>query len=189
MYINIDRSIKCRSYSQMTFPYLPGYTIILTFKSLKGQSINISDNEIVEGISLDDLRTIVITQERYALVNILINLEWNESSEDSHIKNIIKSYLSKAITHVGFISMYNIFQSLMTSSDDILYYLNPLKFKGYEIDALNNIQINDKLDYTGLISACVINKIDRIVIRSFIDRFPLTTKYENLLNRKRANTT
>ena len=62
---------------------------------------------------------------------------------------------------------YLYLQSLFTNEADILYYLNPLKFKNLTTQILPIMRINNRLDYSGFISACSTANIDNQALSQF----------------------
>lgn len=120
----------------------------------------------------------------------LLLSDWDEISpeinNDVSIKTIVKKYLTNIATHETFIMLYNLLQSKISNPGDILYYLNPLKFPGYETIAIGEMYIDPTLDYSGFISACKVQRINHTIIRSFIQRLgpnSFQRKYEKIFVR------
>ena len=110
----------------------------------------------------------------------LINVEWNHiggTKNPTSLKSMIKFYLDNA--NDMFSVVYNTFQNLIESPGDILYYLNPLHFKGKENIALTNMYIDISLDYSGFIKACLTYNGNTIMphIKQFVERFEGTPRY------------
>lgn len=96
-----------------------------------------------------------------------IRKEWVNSQD--HIKRLIVKYLLGDLpSKETFMILYNEFQRLIVDEADILYYLNPLKFPGYEHYAMSIIKINNKLNYNGFISSC---QLEGISVTDFVNRF------------------
>ena len=134
-----------------------------------------------EDPALNVIRHQAIMECRVDLISKLISLDWNDipdtSNKDIFIKTIVKNYLvaSPGDTMVNkcFTEIYNILQSKIVAAPDILYYLNPLKFPGYEASAMGEMLTDPSLDYSGFISACNVKRISDSVILDFIDRIAM----------------
>ena len=123
---------------------------------------------------ISDVRTQSINNGRTDLVKRMLTTDWMDVTSSSHrslkIKELVRLYLLGVQSEEMFTGLYVEFQNLLMSPDDILYYLNPLKFKGYEVCALNLMKIDKSLDYTGFISACLREKINQEAVNAFSDR-------------------
>lgn len=149
--------------------------ILQAFLHFKGQYyISPDARKLIDaGFTLNSLRKLAIINNRFSLVSTMIGLEWSEASIQSSfliIDNLIESYLLKRSSRKMFIFMFNTFQSYIIFADDILYYLNPLKYIGREIDAINSLIVDPTLDYSEFISECQAYKLDHDVIQSLIKR-------------------
>lgn len=162
------------------FNSVPDDVLLEVFLSLKGQLIKRKSQEarslIDTGISLDKLREISITENRKSLLSKIISLDWkgvmSEGDVDhiQHTKRFVKDYMARVTSRESFVLVYTALQEVIVPCEDVLYYLNPLKFKGYEVDAINNMRVNSILDYSGFVSACRVHKIDETIIQDFIAR-------------------
>ena len=140
-----------------------------------------------EDPTLHGIRLQAIIECRGDLIHELISLDWNEISDVMNkaifIKTIVKKYLmaggATTMENKSFITIYNIFQSKIVDAADILYYLNPLKFPGYEAAAMGEMRIDPSLDYSGFISACKVKRISDSVILDFIGRISRNTIESN----------
>lgn len=153
-------------------------TLLHAFMILKGQphtEVSNDTKQLLEtNLTLDVLRQQVITEARTDLIQQFLSLEWNEISTETNVnvftKTIVKNYLMNVLTRETFITIYNLLQRRIANAGDILYYLNPLKFSGYESIAMNEMYIDATLDYSGFISACRVKRITDTTLHSFIQR-------------------
>lgn len=158
--------------------------LLQKFIDLKGK-----DSEETK-ITIDDLRRKAIVEGRVNLVKKYISMEWEEIDKNkdygSEIKVIVKEYLMDISERSVFIEIYNYLQELIENAGDILYFLNPLRFPKYEIDAIKIIRVDPNLNYSGFISACKVKSIDNNILESFIQRLCNNKqKYEKIINKRR----
>jgi len=153
------------------------YILLQTFLALKGKEYERSDDIsslLQKEITIADLRSKAIREGKTNLIKQYISIEWggNSKREDEafDIKLMIKDYLMVIEDRDVFVEIYNYFQEKIQNPGDILYFLNPLRFPKYEIDAINVMHIDSKLNYSGFISACKVKAIDNSVLQSFIQR-------------------
>ena len=142
------------------------------------------------------IRQYVIIESKLYLILEFLSIEWThisnmfrfpELNKDNLIKGMIKDYLIDELPADIFIEIYNFFQKQIENAGDILYYLNPLKFLGNEIFAMNVMFLDSTLDYSGFISACKVKRIPSINIQSFIQRLDDNSnkrKYNKILSRQ-----
>lgn len=169
-------------------------TLLHTFIALKSQLDKEPTNEIEELLSIDNIRDLAIREMRIDLVTQLLSLEWEEilpePNNDKSIKTIVNNYMKNKLTPEEFRILYNIMQIKMRKAEDILYYLNPLKFPEHEAIALNEMIVDPTLDYSGFISACKVRRIDDTHLHIFIKRLgsnSYTRKYEKIMTRRRKS--
>jgi len=86
------------------------------------------------------------------------------------IKEYIHRYLNFCGTEIEFTNNYNFFQNILIREDQILYYLNPLKFNKFFLTAVKEIRLDINLNYDGFLQACILCKIPQQDIDVFTDR-------------------
>ena len=113
-------------------------------------------NEIIPNI-----RGLFFNETQLDILHKIFMIEY----KNEEIKSLVKIYLNSCTSQHMFEIVYSWFQEMLKNPHDILYYLNPLKFKNF--DAFEIINIDPSVNYESFLSACKYEKVPPCKLERF----------------------